>query len=260
MQQTLKILQISDPHLSADGQTLQQGLNTDQTLQWVLEQSLLNFQPDLIVVTGDISQHGFENSYLRMKSYLDKLGLAHVWLPGNHDDRSLMEKVAPAQMQRSYTVGDWLLLCIDSHVPGKVGGEIADTELEAVRRALSAARGRPVLAFTHHHPVTIGCKWLDGQQIANGAELIHLLAEYPFAKALSFGHIHQQFEAQYETLRLLGNPSTWAQFKPGQDDFCLDDSLPGWRTFKLYPDGTMETEVCRLQNVDFTVDTESRGY
>jgi len=48
-------------------------------------------------------------------------------------------------------------------------------------------------------------------------------------------------------VRILGTPSTCIQFKPGQDAFCLDDTSPGYRWMELLADGSIRTEVVRIE-------------
>jgi Icc protein len=45
-------------------------------------------------------------------------------------------------------------------------------------------------------------------------------------------------------VRLLGTPSTSAQFKPRVDHFEIDDLPPAFRWLDLYPDGRLDTGLC----------------
>lgn len=68
---------------------------------------------------------------------------------------------------------------------------------------------------------------------------------------------------QRYTLLLLHHhprPSTCVQFKPHCANFTLDTVSPGWRWLELHPDGTLTTEVCRLEGVKFHPDIASEGY
>jgi Icc protein len=58
----------------------------------------------------------------------------------------------------------------------------------------------------------------------------------------------------------LATPSTCVQFKPHCSNFTLDTISPGWRTLELFADGTLQTQVCRLQGNRFHPDTASEGY
>jgi Icc protein len=48
-------------------------------------------------------------------------------------------------------------------------------------------------------------------------------------------------------LRIIATPSTCSQFKPGSDDFAVDDTPPAWRTLALHADGRLDTTLNWLQ-------------
>jgi Icc protein len=58
-----------------------------------------------------------------------------------------------------------------------------------------------------------------------------------------FGHVHQQYEGEHEGIRIIGTPSTCRQFKPGSDDFALDDEPPAYRRITLNSDGSINSEL-----------------
>jgi Icc protein len=62
-------------------------------------------------------------------------------------------------------------------------------------------------------------------------------------RALTFGHVHQEYDDDYEGIRILATPSTCRQFAPGSDEFAVDDRPPAYRRFELGPNGDLKTEV-----------------
>ncbi len=112
----------------------------------------------------------------------------------------------------------------------------------------------------HHHPVAIGCAWLDGQVIDDARDFFTILGQHQSVRAVLWGHVHQEYQYTRDGVLLLASPSTCVQFKPGSSDFALDDKAPGYRWFKLYPDGVVETGVERVTGVEFGYDKNSIGY
>jgi Icc protein len=55
---TIRLLQLTDPHLMASPDDLMLGVNTDASFIKVLAAASAEENVDLIVVTGDISAHG----------------------------------------------------------------------------------------------------------------------------------------------------------------------------------------------------------
>lgn len=260
-----RLLQITDTHLGERPGTPLLGVDTDRSLRAVLEQSLAAHTGlDALLATGDLADHGSLPAYRRLREYLDPTGVPHFWLPGNHDDRALMASVDPAGelMVNDLRLGRWQVILLDSQVPGEIGGQLGEAQLDLLRRALEAGRRDDLHALIclHHHPVPIGCDWLDQQQVSDADALFALLAEFPLARALLWGHVHQPLDRDYRGLRLLATPSTCVQFAPGSPNFQADTLPPGYRWLHLYDDGRLETAVERVHGVHFSVDLQQKGY
>jgi len=75
-----------------------------------------------------------------------------------------------------------------------------------------------------------------------------------------YGHIHQELDFMHNGIRCFCTPSTCIQFKPNVAEFALDRLNPGYRTFRLYSDGRIESEVIRVTGVEFEADYTSVGY
>lgn len=70
------IIQISDTHFGKDNSSV-----TEKLLQRINELS-----PDLLILSGDITQRGREVQFQQAKSFLDRIACDHkLCVPGNHD-------------------------------------------------------------------------------------------------------------------------------------------------------------------------------
>jgi Icc protein len=264
-QDCVAVVQLTDTHLCrARGGTLL-GMDTDHSLQAVIE-LVKKEQPAiaLLLATGDLADGGAPAAYDRLQVYLDGLTDTHYWLPGNHDDRDAM-LASLRRTERLCTeirAANWQILLLDSQVPGEVGGELGAAELALLERALERAKEHALytLVCLHHHPVAIGCEWLDEQQVADAAEFFAVLDRYSGVRALLWGHVHQEIDWERNGVRLLASPSTCVQFAPGSKDFKADDKPPGYRWLRLHKDGRIETAVSRVWDTAFTVELDSGGY
>jgi 3',5'-cyclic AMP phosphodiesterase CpdA len=45
------------------------------------------YNPDLVVVTGDLTENGFKNEYEEAKRFLDQISSQKMIVPGNHDTK-----------------------------------------------------------------------------------------------------------------------------------------------------------------------------
>jgi 3',5'-cyclic-AMP phosphodiesterase len=102
----------------------------------------------------------------------------------------------------------------------------------------------------HHHPVSMGSRWLDAVGIDNAEALFEVLDAHAQVRAIVWGHVHQCFDARRRGVRLLATPSTSAQFLPQADNFAVDARPPAYRRLTLHEDGTLDTEVTWLEEAD----------
>jgi Icc protein len=262
---SIGVAQLTDTHLCAGRGGTLLGMDTDHSLQAVIDLVRQRDRaPDLVLGTGDMADGGSRSAYRRLGDYFSQLGDRNFFIPGNHDDRREMAAELgefPA-LAGEILIGAWQIVLLDSQVPGEVGGQLGPQQLAHLRRALTRGRaeGRYALVCMHHHPVPIGCDWLDEQRIADADELFAVLDEFSGVRALLWGHVHQELDRKRNGVRLLGSPSTCVQFAPGQTSFKADDLPPGYRWLELGPDGRIGTEVVRAEGTAFTVDLEQRGY
>jgi len=138
------------------------------------------------------------------------------------------------------------VIALNSHEQDSVAGWLADEELARLELLLLNGE-KHVLVAIHHHPVSIGSRWMDDIGLKNQDELWSVIDRFPQVRAMLCGHIHQEFDVMRGEVRILGTPSTCVQFVPEQDDFCLDDSSPGYRWLQLLQDGSIRTGVERIE-------------
>jgi len=260
---TFKLIQVTDCHLGAEpGQTLL-GLDVDESFADVLQCLKKGSVPDLVVATGDISGHGDEESYRRFLQYMQNhYNHPLAWLPGNHDLPAVMADVGADHGSIQYGVaelGDWQCILLDSSVPGHEWGNLSDDQLVHLRSCLESSN-KHTLVFVHHQPVAVGSKWIDQYVIRNAEVMLKLLSEFPQVKGLIWGHVHQEFDSEYEHFKLLATPSTCVQFKPNSENFAIDNTMPGYRWFQLHPDGRFDSGVERVKDKHYGVDFASGGY
>ncbi len=257
------LVQLSDSHLfaAADGRLL--GMDTRDSLQRVIERVLEEQgQVDLMLATGDISQDGSVQSYRRFLQMTSQLPGQQRWLAGNHDDLEAMREVCAGTQLLAPVIdlGGWRVILLDSSVVGSVAGQLAAEQLALLEQALLEAGGRPVLVSLHHHPVSVGCEWLEPIGLRNPEALFAVLERYPQVRALVWGHVHQELDHYRGTVRLLASLSTCVQFAPGSKEFQVDHEAPGYRWLRLHADGRLETGVSRVTDIDFEIDYSIKGY
>jgi Icc protein len=241
------VLHITDPHLVADPEGSLRGTNTRASLEKVLAHYAAgDWRADRVVVTGDIIQDDSAGAYEIFRELLLPLKLRTHCVPGNHDIRDLMRPVCcrpPFSYCAFEEIGDWLLVGIDSCIKGDAGGEVEADELDRLSEIVGRSTAKHVMVCLHHPPVPMGSKWLDTVGLKNGDEVLERLRMLGRIRTVAFGHVHQDYDDVYEGIRILATPSTCAQFKPGSDNFEVDDKPPAYRRLTLNVDGSVDTEL-----------------
>jgi len=259
----LKILQITDLHILQEAGDTMLGIDTEHYFQAIVQQAISNSHYDLVLVTGDLTQHPCLASYHRIHSELQKLHTPCLCLPGNHDDFAQMQQVFQGpdiSCDKQKLLGNWQILCLNSQIPDSPCGLLSNGELEFLESRLQQNPECFAMIAVHHHCIPTNCQWMDIMQIANSAQLLELLVRYPQARAITFGHIHQDLHCKQNNLEIFAAPATCFQFNLDSRKFALQQTPPGYRIFNLYPDGRIDSEVLRLPGRLTELQMDSEGY
>ena len=240
---SIKLVQVSDCHVSASRQARYRGLDADRSLHGLLP-VIRDWQPDAILLTGDVAEDASTTAYGRVSAMLCSAGAPVHALPGNHDD--------PAVMQRSFRSGpwagpqfvplkNWQLVLLDSTAPGEIGGTVGVQELEQLEAGLQKSQAEHVILAMHHQPVPVGSPWIDKYALAEPGRFLDLVGRHRKIRCITWGHVHQDIDMEQDGIRMLGAPSSVANSLPGRDKFTLDTAGPACRWLRLLPDGKIET-------------------
>ncbi|MEM7053357.1 MAG: metallophosphoesterase [Pseudomonadota bacterium] len=245
----MRLLQISDCHLSADPEAEYRGQSPDKNLSR-FSAAVRAYAPDWLILTGDVSDDASVESYERLCDWLSLFDIPVAWLPGNHDDRAIMEPVFEAKGFHAgpiLSIGAWQLVLLDSAWPGRPDGELDELRLDSLDQIDS---NRPAGIFIHHHPLPVSA-WIDRVPLQQPERLWQKLSDLPATQFVAFGHVHQRFRQRYAidpaaTIECLAAPSTAANCMPGTDRFIPEHSEPMARWFVLETDGNYRSGLLSL--------------
>lgn len=260
----IRMLQITDCHLGQHADESLLGLKTAESLEDVLARASQEQERfDIVLNSGDISNDGTPESYDRfihaVRHHLP--GTPIAWLEGNHDDPHSMRNIKSSAPKTDYfQLGEWRIILLNSRVPFEERGELPRHELDRLDRLLAAEPMAPTLIFVHHQLVPVGSAWIDQYVVSNASAFFSIIDRYDNIKAVSWGHVHQDFFTVRRGVDLLATPSTSVQFKPKSDDFAVDNAMPGYRIYELYPNGVYTTQVSRVTERVYSIDFASAGY
>lgn len=150
-----------------------------------------------------------------------------------------------------YSIGGWLILSLDSQVPGQIAGRLGDEQLHWLAMTLRDNPNQPTLIALHHAPVKVGTPWLDSQILEDSEAFLELVESFSQVCCVIFGHVHQEFDSRRDSgLRLLAAPAVSVQFQPGSPEFAVEPSPPGVRWIELCSDGRVQSEVWWLERCE----------
>jgi 3',5'-cyclic AMP phosphodiesterase CpdA len=240
------IAQITDLHLVEDGTPLIDDISTNAQLRKAV--ALLNTldpQPDLVLATGDIAEHGTAAEYAAFSDIVRDLHAPVYAIPGNHDDRAALlagkgsYRVSSNAGFMHYAIEDFpvRVLALDTSEPRQGYGVLCDARLDWLEETLSAAPERPTLIAMHHPPFRTGIRWIDAYGLHGGRRMETIVARHPQVKAVICGHVHRPVQLAWAgTIAVIASSTSHAQLDlslteaDGYD--CAYSSEPG--TVNLY--------------------------
>lgn len=241
----IKLIQISDCHLLQDETALFCDVHPDQHLKHVLNLAK-NQNPDVLLLTGDLSQDGSEESYQRLAEFLKPFTCPIYFIPGNHDDAEVCHRtlaVRNIQQKTIVDLGHWQLIFLDSVVPQETAGHLKQDQLDLL--AVHVSNGKDTIVCMHHHPVNVS-GFMDKYIVNNYRVFQEFIIDKSNIKVVIFGHVHSDFHEKIHHVDFYGCPSTSVQFSLGESTVPkgLDVLPPGLRVLELF-EGGFETSVMR---------------
>lgn len=162
-------------------------------------EAVTELAPDVVVVTGDIADHGTAQEYAEARDVLGALAGPLLWCPGNHDVRATFAEAifgatATEPLDVVFEVGGFRFLMLDSLVPAVDGervdhGELSEASLDWLDAELTAS-SLPAFVCLHHPPAALGIDWIDEIRLRAPERLEAIVAGHPHVLATLVGHFH----------------------------------------------------------------------
>jgi 3',5'-cyclic-AMP phosphodiesterase len=262
----LVIAHLSDPHLDTS-------LDARDRLRRVTGYLQDLSRPvDVVLVTGDLADHGSKEEYAEVAAELDLWSPVLV-LPGNHDvstplrvglhkylsaDGARPAFATDAYMGRAGSdsgagggvgpshpvhqvrdVAGARFVLLDTSVPGEDHGLLSPESLAWLRDVLVPPPGDgPLFVAFHHPPVEIGHPVLDRWKLRDSDRFASVLRDASGVTALLAGHVHGAVVSTFAGLPLLVAPGIRSTaplpFEPGAARGLVDVTAPPGLALHLY--------------------------
>ena len=154
----MKLLQFTDIHLTTPGKTIG-GRDPNQNFRIALDHAMeLHSDADALFITGDLSDWGERDDYVRLKEMIATLPVPVHLCIGNHDDRATMLSVFPELageggfVQKVVPLLLGHAIIVDTWAPETHAGHFCDARAAWFEAQLRDLPG-PIWVFMHHNPV-----------------------------------------------------------------------------------------------------------
>lgn len=242
----MKLIQLSDLHLTAPGYSLHGRYPQRQLQAAIADINAHHRDAALVVISGDLSDDGSAASYEVLAAALSALQVPWRVTLGNHDNRATFLQHFPSLadgqgfVQSVTDVETYRVILLDSLHSGDVAGNLCTTRLAWLEAQLHDAQEQAVLLFLHHPPMPIGLPALDSVRLMpEAAEALYQVCQrYTNVRHISAGHVHRPASGSwrgipFSTVRGTNHQSA-LRFAPG---FEVSVEAPQYALFWLTADG-----------------------
>lgn len=211
------VAQISDMHVKRRGHFLHHMPHVARPLRRVMD-AITRLQPDLVIATGDLTEGGTLDEYVRLREILSEYAGIPIYLvPGNHDRCEPLRNVfwnhrylRVSQHGVLFTIETEALriIALDTSDEGRRGGLLSSARLEWLRRRLAERPDTPTIVAMHHPPFPTRIRSFERQAFRGREEFARLVRANQQVRRIVCGHVHQPLAAMWCGRLCVTAPST----------------------------------------------------
>jgi len=162
-------------------------------------------QPEIVVVSGDLTNEGFRQEYSAVKSYIDNIKCERVVvIPGNHDSRNVgyvhFEDLFGSRNSVVYLPGI-TIVALDSSEPDLNEGRLGRQNYRWMVEKLDRPDDFKIVVL-HHHLLPIPGTGRERNIIVDAGDFLELLVEKDINLVLS-GHRHVPHVWKFENIHVV---------------------------------------------------------
>ncbi len=192
----MKIAHVSDIHLASGYFVQKWGENLIDIIN--------SSQPDLLILTGDLTDNGYINEFEMARSFIDRMEVPNkLIVPGNHDARNLGYEIFEDMIGPRFPCFQNHEVCVvglDSTEPDLDDGHVGRENYDRIRDNLSPNKVR-IIAL-HHHLIPIPGTGRERQIPTDAGDLLGLCHDLKVNFVLS-GHKHLPWRWQLEDMHFI---------------------------------------------------------
>ena len=161
--------------------------------------------PDIILVTGDLTEDGLMKEFQTAATQLKKLKADKIiYVSGNHDYRStgylLFKQFFP--FSQTTEVGKTVILVLSSARPDRDDGEVGHRQNLWLESTLAKHRDKLKIVAIHHHVIPVPDTGADQITVIDAGDTLRSLTKSKVDLVLC-GHRHRPWRWQVENMKVV---------------------------------------------------------
>ena len=191
------IVQLSDLHVGSQFQ---------QDVFDTLVKEVNELKPDVIVITGDLTNEGLRKEYEQCKSLLEKFNTKKIIsISGNHDYRNtgylLFKKYFPFETVNELNE-DVVLVTLGTSRPDRNEGEVGYRQNLWLERTMKKYKDKVKILAMHHHLVAIPDTGSDQLTVVDAGDVLRTILDTGVDLVLC-GHKHRPWVWNFGKLKVV---------------------------------------------------------
>ena len=167
-----------------------------------LAEAVIALAPDVVVVSGDLTQRARTSQFLEARAFLARLPLPQVVVPGNHDvplHNIVHRLLRPLEKFQHYIEPNLAPTFIDAEIAVLglntarslvvKGGRVNAVQLESVREGFAALSDDVIRVVVSHHPFDVPPDINAGERVGRAKTAMAIFAQCGVDVLLA-GHLH----------------------------------------------------------------------
>jgi 3',5'-cyclic AMP phosphodiesterase CpdA len=161
--------------------------------------------PDVVLVTGDLTENGLLSEFEMAASQLKKLKAGKIlFVSGNHDYRStgylLFKQFFP--FSQITEINDSVILILSSARPDRDDGEVGHRQNIWLENTLAQYENKTKIVAIHHHVIPVPDTGADQITIVDAGDVLRSLIKSKVALVLC-GHRHRPWKWKIEDMQVV---------------------------------------------------------
>jgi Icc protein len=221
----IKLAQISDIHC---GSPYYDGDLMDKTVAQIND-----MQPDILIVSGDLTCQGFTHEFEMAKDQLSRFKVKRkVIVPGNHDSRNVgyrsYERIIGNPFSVTKIKRDLIVCGADSTEPDLDDGQLGRSHTMELKKVLSGNFAFKVLVL-HHHLISVPNSGRERNILRDAGDVLKMAKKSGVNLVLS-GHKHIPWQWSFENMKVVTCSTTTSRrvrglHAPSYNEIDISDRL-----------------------------------